>query len=433
MPEAAASGSCPPRTCATTSSFAYASTVYGAQGATTGAAHLLVGEHTGAAGAYVAMTRGRDHNTAHLVADTPQAARDQWIEVFNRDRADLGPAHAARLAAQEAAPYATHRPLGAALSDLRDAWTQEHTLAQHLTAARGERDQLTQVVPLRAQHDAQVAAGRATYEQARRHATQAAKHADQLEAVVGADTFQLAGRLRQEWDTGRPGARAAAQTIAAGTGRIGQHRGAVRRASDHLQAWAQAWRPIVASLPTDTDQLAVLAAWLRRPQPRPGHHRLRPDPGRRCPPRPRTRPSRRPRRAPHRSPSPDAYEKARTSYPAELADHGNLAWLPDPAGHLAETKLDVAELTDQLRAAQGGSAQRWPNPRSARCPKSASRPNANAGQPNPNSSSRKSARPVTAQTSHLPRQAGASTNDPRRPTHPSPAAGSAANPEVTTA
>src|ERR1019366_5443632 len=121
---------------------------------------------------------------------------NQWIEVFNRDRADLGPAHAARLAAQEAAPYATHRPLDAALSDLRDAWTQEHTLAHDLTAARGECDQLTQVVPLRAQHDAQVAAGRATYEQAREHATQAAEHADQLEAAVATDTVQLAGRLR---------------------------------------------------------------------------------------------------------------------------------------------------------------------------------------------------------------------------------------------
>jgi hypothetical protein len=49
----------------------------------------------------------------------------------------------------------------------------------------------------------------------------------------------------------------------------------------------------------------------------------------------------------------DAYNQARTSYPAELDDHGNLAWLPDPAGHLAEAKLDVAELTDQLHAAQG--------------------------------------------------------------------------------
>ena len=332
---------------------AYASTVYGAQGATTDAAHLLVGEHTGAAGAYVAMTRGRDHNTAHLVADTLQAARDQWIEVFNRDRADLGPAHAARLAAQEAAPYATHRPLGAALSDLRDAWTQEHTLAQHLTAARHERDQLTQVVPLRAQHDAQVAAGRATYEQARGHATQAREHADQLAAVVGADTFQLAGRLRQEWDTGRPAARAAAQTIAAGTGRIGQHRGAVRRASQHLQAWAQQWRPIVASLPTDTDQLAVLAAGYDDPslgQAITAYARTLAEDA-----HPDHAPAQAAAHAARQTAAQalDVYEKARTHYPAELADHGNLAWLPDPADRLAESQLDVAELTDQLRAAHG--------------------------------------------------------------------------------
>ncbi|MBC7560117.1 MAG: TrwC relaxase, partial [Dermatophilaceae bacterium] len=332
---------------------AYASTVYGAQGATTGAAHLVVGEHTGAAGAYVAMTRGRDHNTAHLVADTPQEARKQWIEVFNRDRADLGPAHAARLAAQEAAPYAAHRPLGAALSDLRDAWTQEHTLAQDLTAARRECDQLVEVVPLRAQHDAQVAAGRATYEQARGHATQAREHAGQLEAVVGADTFQLAGRLRQEWDASRPAARAAAQTIAAGTGRIGQHRGAVRRASDHLHAWAQQWRPIVASLPTDTDQLAVLAGGHDSPnltetisayahKVAEGAH-------------PDHAPAQAAAHAARHTAARalDVYDKTRTSYPAELDDHGNLAWLPDPAGHLAEAELDVADLTDQVRAAQG--------------------------------------------------------------------------------
>ena len=331
---------------------AYASTVYGAQGTTTDTAHLVVGEHTGAAGAYVAMTRGRDSNTAHLVADTPRAARDQWIEVFNRDRADLGPAHAARLAAQEAAQYATHRRLGAALSDLRDAWTQERALAQDLTAARGERDQLAEVMPLRAQHDAQVAAARATYEQARGHATQAREHADQLEAIVGNDTIQLAGRLRQEWDTSRPGARAAAQTIAAGTGRIGQHRGAVRRASDHLQAWAQQWRPIVASLPTDTDRLASLAA--RHDDPNLGQaisayaRTLAEDA------HPDHTPAQASAHAAHQTAARalDAYEKARTHYPAELADHGNLAWLPDPAGHLAEAKLDVAELTDQLRAAQ---------------------------------------------------------------------------------
>ena len=51
------------------------------------------------------MTRGHDTNTAHLVAETIEDARRQWCEVFGRDRADLGPANAARLAAEEAAKY----------------------------------------------------------------------------------------------------------------------------------------------------------------------------------------------------------------------------------------------------------------------------------------------------------------------------------------
>ena len=68
-------------------------------------AHLLIGETTGAAAAYVGMTRGRHHNTAHLVADTLDDARAQWIEVFSRDRADLGPAHAAQTAAEDIERY----------------------------------------------------------------------------------------------------------------------------------------------------------------------------------------------------------------------------------------------------------------------------------------------------------------------------------------
>jgi exodeoxyribonuclease V alpha subunit len=84
---------------------AYASTAYGAQGETTRTAHLALGEHTGAASAYVAMTRGREANTAHLVAEDLDDARQQWTLTFARNRTDLGPAHAARLAAEEAAKY----------------------------------------------------------------------------------------------------------------------------------------------------------------------------------------------------------------------------------------------------------------------------------------------------------------------------------------
>ena len=73
---------------------AYATTVHGAQGDTVESAHVLIGEHTGAAAAYVAMTRGRESNTAHLVAADLDDARRQWVDVFGRDRADLGPAQA---------------------------------------------------------------------------------------------------------------------------------------------------------------------------------------------------------------------------------------------------------------------------------------------------------------------------------------------------
>ncbi|GAA4090615.1 MobF family relaxase [Nocardioides kongjuensis] len=77
---------------------AYATTVHGAQGETVDRAHVTIGATTGAAAAYVAMTRGRNGNSAHLVAESVEDARRQWVEVFARDRADLGPAQATRQA-----------------------------------------------------------------------------------------------------------------------------------------------------------------------------------------------------------------------------------------------------------------------------------------------------------------------------------------------
>ncbi|WP_340539958.1 MobF family relaxase [Nocardioides sp. GXZ039] len=73
---------------------AYATTVHGAQGDTVDRAHFALSETSGAASAYVAMTRGHQTNVAHLVAETVGGARKQWIDTFARDRADLGPAHA---------------------------------------------------------------------------------------------------------------------------------------------------------------------------------------------------------------------------------------------------------------------------------------------------------------------------------------------------
>lgn len=107
---------------------AYATTVHGAQGDTVDHAHFALTDTTGAAATYVAMTRGRHTNTAHLVAASVEEARDQWLATFNRDRADLGPAHAreralddidrygptptrrARRRAEELAPPPSQRP-----------------------------------------------------------------------------------------------------------------------------------------------------------------------------------------------------------------------------------------------------------------------------------------------------------------------------------
>jgi len=119
---------------------AYATTVYGAQGETTGEGHVALGEHTSASSAYVGMTRGRVNNIAHLVAANIDDARRQWDEVFSRDRADLGPGHAARRAAADVERYAPHRPLDVALAELQAAWTKEDQLRGAIRRATHRRD-----------------------------------------------------------------------------------------------------------------------------------------------------------------------------------------------------------------------------------------------------------------------------------------------------
>ncbi len=95
---------------------AFTTTAYGAQGETVDAAHLALGETTGAASAYVGMTRGRHRNVAHLVAESIDDARSQWVDVFNRDRADLGPSNAAERAADDIDRYGpTAQPTAVAL------------------------------------------------------------------------------------------------------------------------------------------------------------------------------------------------------------------------------------------------------------------------------------------------------------------------------
>lgn len=78
----------------------YATTAYGVQGATVDASHTMLSEATSAAGVYVGMTRGRDTNRLHVVAEDMADARAQFIDAMERDPADRGLDHATQQAAE---------------------------------------------------------------------------------------------------------------------------------------------------------------------------------------------------------------------------------------------------------------------------------------------------------------------------------------------
>ncbi len=78
----------------------YAATAYGVQGATVNTSHTMLTEATSAAGVYVGMTRGREHNRLHVIAEDMADARAQFVDAMKRDPADRGLDHATTQAAE---------------------------------------------------------------------------------------------------------------------------------------------------------------------------------------------------------------------------------------------------------------------------------------------------------------------------------------------
>ncbi|SFP85505.1 AAA domain-containing protein [Geodermatophilus dictyosporus] len=245
---------------------AYASTAHGVQGDTVPAAHTVIGEHTGAASAYVGMTRGRTTNTAHLIAEDPAEARKQWIAVFGRDRADLGPGHAAQLAAAEAAHYAAPRPLEQVLAELHQAWTAEQRCLTWLAVLQPMREALGELIGLHQDLNGQLAALTDACRQAETAARQAAGRAAVSGSRVAADADRIRDTLLGRWDTDRDSARAAATVVLGGPGQFGLRRPTLSRAAEHLTDWANRWRLHLPDLPTDPGRLAQVAG---RPDNRP--------------------------------------------------------------------------------------------------------------------------------------------------------------------
>jgi exodeoxyribonuclease V alpha subunit len=244
---------------------AYATTVYGAQGETTSIGHLMVGEHTSAASAYVAMTRGRANNIAHLIAEDEQDARRQWEQVFARDRADLGPTVAATQAAEDVERYGTQqptRPLQEVLTDLWTAWSRQADLHQQHQRLVGERDALHAVAAIHARYTPTRDRLRTGESDARSRWLQTRQQLDALEAALRSETADQQRRVWDAWRQELSQAQRAADIVRDGAGRLGQRRRQVRDAQADLTAFAQRWHPVVPGLPTDPTELATEVRWL---------------------------------------------------------------------------------------------------------------------------------------------------------------------------
>jgi exodeoxyribonuclease V alpha subunit len=333
---------------------AYATTVYGAQGETTHTGHLMLGEHTSAASAYVAMTRGRHHNVAHLVADDQADARRQWEQVFARDRADLGPTAAAQQAVEDIERYGTQpptRPLEEVLGDLWTAWTREADLLERHQRLAGKRDDLQQVVAIHARYAPQGDRLSDDQTKARRSWLQARERVDDLDAALQVETADLRARVRNAWFQELPQAQRAADIVREGTGRLGQRSRQFRDAHGDLTAFAERWHPVLADLSTGPAELAVAVPWLH---------------GRRVedqidafvtqqvaaahPDAERIRHAEREAAA-----ASESAEGARTQLDnalyAELRPHGRAAHVADPADCLTDVTAVLADVERDLRTA----------------------------------------------------------------------------------
>jgi exodeoxyribonuclease V alpha subunit len=336
---------------------AYATTAHGAQGDTVAAAHLMIGEHTGAAAAYVGMTRGRQANTAHLITTDLAEARQQWIAVFTRDRADLGPAHAAHAAAAEAARYGHPRPLEQVLADLDAAWTAEQRCRDRLAFQEPIREALRNLVAAQPDSADQLAALDDAYRQAARAAEQAQQRAETSGAAISAEADRIRDALLHRWDAEGAAARQAARVVLDGPGRLGLKRVAVARAGERLVDWADRWRPHLPQLPIEPGQVARVTSGLDRralwaaldasarssaeqAHPKDAELRAAADAAQGV-----------------REQAGQAVAEAHRRHEDRLALFGGLAWTADAEARLADVDRDNAATRHQLAATQARIAQ----------------------------------------------------------------------------
>lgn len=168
---------------------AYASTAYGVQGVTAKGSHTILSDAMSGAAVYVGMTRGKQENQLHVIAENTADARQQFIDAVERDRADRGLADATQRAA-EAVRGLVDDGLVKLVSTEIAALTQQAERAERRAALwRRAADALTDLQ----------AAQRDERDQARQVSATAAEQLERVRAEVAAPLTKQASVALAEW------------------------------------------------------------------------------------------------------------------------------------------------------------------------------------------------------------------------------------------
>lgn len=228
-----------------------AATTYGVQGATVDTSHTILTEATSAAGIYVGMTRGREHNRLHLIAEDMADAKAQFVAAMERDPADRGLTHATAQAADAVRGIVKNGPIQRVTEELaRLNQEADHAQRQAERWARIAARLDTQRATHRAEDDESTAALRKAEDEAARVRTEVAQP---LAIQAAHDGTAYLATVRTE---------AATSARLATTGRFGrrqaraEHHAATEQSSAARASSRAAW----GELPRTPESLSAWAA-----------------------------------------------------------------------------------------------------------------------------------------------------------------------------
>ena len=215
---------------------AYASTAYGVQGATVPVSHTILTDALSGAAVYVGMTRGKDENRLHIIADDLAEAREQFIDAMERDRADRGLTDATQQAKEAVRGLVDDGPVKLVNTEIAALTQQAEHAEQRAALWRQAAEALTE----------SYARQREERDQATRTADSAARQLERVRGEVAAPLTERASAALAEWhdaDTAQQTARDRLRTV----GRSGKRRAttelntAQTLAQDAEQRLTSAW------------------------------------------------------------------------------------------------------------------------------------------------------------------------------------------------